>query len=428
MKTTRVILLFIFLINTSITAEDDWIQMNPNQNPGNSSGHAVAYISDGKVLFTDGSSWAQFNETWIYDFNDNAWTQMNPVTKPDSRWLHKLSYIGEDRTILFSGDRFGLEDLNDTWTYDLSDNTWTQMNPQNSPNTRYAYGLTHIGDDKALLFGGQVSSQVWNDLWVYDYSENNWTKKYPNVNPSGRYGPAMCYLGNDKVLLFGGMEFYGNLPNDTWIYDLSDNTWTQMNPPKNPPGRHSHDLAYIGNGRALLFGGEDEDINYFNDTWIFDLTNNTWMEDLNNTNPPARSYHQLSVNNINNPTRAILFGGDLNFSDTWLFGGGDYRLDIHEVENFSTNKIKILHAYPNPFNPLTIITFELPRESEVSIKIYNSLGNEVKTIINDFISIGLHQVSWDSTDNFGEPVSAGTYFCQLIAEDITLTIKMVLIR
>jgi hypothetical protein len=84
--------------------------------------------------------------------------------------------------------------------------------------------------------------------------------------------------------------------------------------------------------------------------------------------------------------------------------------------------------YPNPFNPNTLISYELPQESNVNIKIYNSIGKEIKTLVNEFKSGGQYQVNWDGTDNLGEKVSGGTYFCQLKADDYSQTRKMVLLK
>lgn len=84
--------------------------------------------------------------------------------------------------------------------------------------------------------------------------------------------------------------------------------------------------------------------------------------------------------------------------------------------------------YPNPFNPITSISFELPEESIVSIKIYNSLGDEIKTLINEFRPIGQYQINWDGTNNTGEIVSGGTYFYQLKVGEFTQTRKMVLLK
>lgn len=91
-------------------------------------------------------------------------------------------------------------------------------------------------------------------------------------------------------------------------------------------------------------------------------------------------------------------------------------------------KFKLNQNYPNPFNPITSISFELPEESIVSIKIYNSLGDEIKTLINEFRPIGQYQINWDGTNNTGEIVSGGTYFYQLKVGEFTQTRKMVLLK
>ena len=84
--------------------------------------------------------------------------------------------------------------------------------------------------------------------------------------------------------------------------------------------------------------------------------------------------------------------------------------------------------YPNPFNPITSISFALSEESIISIKVYNSLGDEIKTLINEFRPMGQHQINWNGTNNTGEIVSGGTYFYQLKVGDFTQTQKMVLLK
>ncbi len=111
----------------------------------------------------------------------------------------------------------------------------------------------------------------------------------------------------------------------------------------------------------------------------------------------------------------------LNDLDQWLILDKDYS---------STNAkaIKLQQNHPNPFNPSTLITYELTKESMVSIKIYNSLGNEIKTVINEFKPVGKYQANWNGTDDLGEKVSGGTYFFQLRAGSLIQTRKMVLLK
>ena len=100
------------------------------------------------------------------------------------------------------------------------------------------------------------------------------------------------------------------------------------------------------------------------------------------------------------------------------------------VEDDITNsiKFKLNQNYPNPFNPTTSITYEVQHESNVNLIIYDLLGNEINTIINEYKQAGQYIVNWDGTDNTGQSVSGGIYFYKLQAGDFTQTKKMVLLK
>ena len=89
---------------------------------------------------------------------------------------------------------------------------------------------------------------------------------------------------------------------------------------------------------------------------------------------------------------------------------------------------KLHNAYPNPFNPVTTLPYDLPEQSIVNIIIYNMLGREVKTLINQTQDAGYRSVLWDATNNYGKPVSAGIYLYQLQAGEYISTKKMVLMK
>jgi hypothetical protein len=84
--------------------------------------------------------------------------------------------------------------------------------------------------------------------------------------------------------------------------------------------------------------------------------------------------------------------------------------------------------YPNPFNPSTIITYTLPEMTNVRIKIYDALGREVRSLLDEVKSAGKHNILWDGRDNSGNRVSSGTYFYQIIAGDFVQTRKMVMVK
>ena len=84
--------------------------------------------------------------------------------------------------------------------------------------------------------------------------------------------------------------------------------------------------------------------------------------------------------------------------------------------------------YPNPFNPTTTIRFDLPKATDVSILIFNVLGQKIKTIDMSQINPGYHSVVWNATNDYGSQVSAGMYFYQLKTNDFIKTKKMVLLK
>ena len=84
--------------------------------------------------------------------------------------------------------------------------------------------------------------------------------------------------------------------------------------------------------------------------------------------------------------------------------------------------------YPNPFNPITTLRYELPENSLVNITVYDMLGREVKTLINQTQDAGYRSVIWDATNDYGKPVSAGIYLYQIQAREYISTKKMVLLK
>ncbi len=84
--------------------------------------------------------------------------------------------------------------------------------------------------------------------------------------------------------------------------------------------------------------------------------------------------------------------------------------------------------YPNPFNPETKIDFHLPVASDVSIRIFNALGQEVRTLVNQVYPGGVHRAVWNASDNSGNKVSSGVYIYQIKAGKFMQVKKMLLLR
>lgn len=120
----------------------------------------------------------------------------------------------------------------------------------------------------------------------------------------------------------------------------------------------------------------------------------------------------------NTPTGTI---DGIRAADSWTALLGATGVD----DNYSTvpTSFELMQNYPNPFNPTTTIVYSIPREGNVTLKIYNMLGQEVKTLVNEVKSIGFYRVSFDASS-----FSSGVYFYSLRTNGFFQTKKMILIK
>jgi len=84
--------------------------------------------------------------------------------------------------------------------------------------------------------------------------------------------------------------------------------------------------------------------------------------------------------------------------------------------------------YPNPFNPTTQIKFGIPQDSRVTLKVYDVLGREIRTLMSDDLRAGYHTIEWDGRNNFGGKVSSGMYIYRIVAGKFVKTLKMMMLK
>ena len=101
------------------------------------------------------------------------------------------------------------------------------------------------------------------------------------------------------------------------------------------------------------------------------------------------------------------------------------NIEAVEQQTPFPNKFAIAQNYPNPFNPDTKIKYQLPRISLVTLKIYNCLGQEIRTLINKVEEPGKYEIHWDGKDDFGKNVPSGLYIYTLRAGQYKNSKKMI---
>ena len=91
-------------------------------------------------------------------------------------------------------------------------------------------------------------------------------------------------------------------------------------------------------------------------------------------------------------------------------------------------KFALSQNYPNPFNANTEIQYQIPEEGAVTVKVFNTLGQEVRTLVDAEQKAGRYAISWDGRDQKAQEVASGIYFCRLISGEHRLVRKMLLLK
>ena len=223
---------------------------------------------------------------------------------------------------------------------------------------------------------------------------------------TGTIPPEIGNLNNLTNLEFGGNQLTGSIPSE--IGNLNDLT----------------NLEFQGNQLTGSIPSEIGNlINIGNNYGSINLSNNQLTgyvpESFCNLNTDNIS---LTNNNLCPPYPSCLEYDNVGEQDTT-------NCDLVSIlDDGLPMAFNLYNAYPNPFNPVTTLRYDLPEPSNVKIIIYDMLGRQVKTLINQNQDAGHRSIRWNATNDYGKPVSAGVYLYRIQAGQFRQTKKMVLLK
>jgi hypothetical protein len=97
--------------------------------------------------------------------------------------------------------------------------------------------------------------------------------------------------------------------------------------------------------------------------------------------------------------------------------------DVEQIGNLTPTEFRLEQNYPNPFNPSTTIQYAISNRQFVTLKVYDLLGNEIATLVDEYKPAGIHNVQFTMYN-----LASGIYFYQLKTENLVQTKKMILLR
>ncbi|MFZ5519183.1 MAG: BACON domain-containing protein, partial [Candidatus Zhuqueibacterota bacterium] len=259
-------------------------------------------------------------------------------------------------------------------------------------------------------------------------------------------------------------ETSASLPNSGWeIGDREGQTFIKAQPNPTEPASETSRIDFIfdapnGLTTVYVFGEIESEHPDVNDGLIVKMNGSQqkhwrspagtseswqrcWLTERQGVLPAALAVkpgqNRLSLYPGQHVTRVnwlvIATDPSLNIGEYKLTGSASQALspaqDSPESPSPSTpDQFTLNQNYPNPFNPTTVIAFEIPVDCQVQFVIYNSLGQEVKQLVNAFHATGRYTLIWNGTDANDQTVGNGIYVGYLRAGDYVKSIKMTLIQ
>ncbi len=143
----------------------------------------------------------------------------------------------------------------------------------------------------------------------------------------------------------------------------------------------------------------------------------------------SKFYWGLSYRQVHEDPNNWFIADELKFLADFRTGQPLQITAINDPGNSNVpNIFQLEQNYPNPFNPTTEIRYQLPQAGNVSLVIYNTLGQKIRTLVNGHEAAGVYEVKWNGKDEAGQQVASGVYFYDLRSGNFHQVRKMILMR
>ena len=302
---------------------NNWVQLldgSTNSPPARSfAAMAFGPTVNQMILFGGSGAVTRINDTWSWDGANTTWTELNDGSSgsPSARSNAVMGYDPVNNLNILFGGRSDSGDLGDTWSWDGT--TWSvPLSITTSPSARDSASFALDANNHLILFGGRnpLNGLTFGDTW--SWTGTDWTVL---INPPSFLSSASMAFDSstDQLILFGG-SYFGRFVNDTFNWDGI--AWIELSPTTSPSRRVFASMAFDSmTNQLILFGGFDSSGHVLNDTWNWDGTDWILLLDGATDSPPPRSDASMAFDAATN--QLILFGG-FNFgllNDTWNWDG-----------------------------------------------------------------------------------------------------------
>ncbi|MGV8017177.1 MAG: T9SS type A sorting domain-containing protein [Ignavibacteria bacterium] len=383
--------------------------------------HGTEVLGDTLYIVGGGSAGSASTTVQRYAINTNTFSAGTVL--PESKASAPLVKAGNSLYLIGGGSSVS---TNGTTCYKYTPGAgWTSIAPL--PTGLSGHGAVCWGDSVIFVMGGPYSSPSTN-VYYYRVATNTWGTSTACL--AARRTAAYGIVGNKLIIMAGyNAAFYKNVQIGT-INSATSITWAAG---PDVPGvkTGSSRPGGIGVGERFYFvPGETTPAPYPVDSiFVFNVTTNTWLPDAYTGRGVAgtgSNYWDAVSAWVAGSGKVKIFiaGGALGTAFPGLY---TLQVDNCTVLNVTGTETPVTYNlsqnYPNPFNPVTKINYALPKQGLVSMKVYDILGKEVATLVNEVKNAGNYSVEFNASH-----LSSGIYFYKISVNGFSEVKKMTLIK
>lgn len=412
----------------------------------NNTGLTAAIINDIRVNKSNATLWAATDGNGVFKSSDEGLNWLSASNGLPNMFVQSLAVDPSNDAIVYcgtsNGQIFKTVDGGINWVKISADSTGLPV-----------YSIVINPSNSSIVYTARQKSNSPSILKTTD-AGTNWIELSAGLPPSPDVRALVINPSNTNIIYTAIWGFSPFIPGGIFKSKDGGNTWVEINNGLTNVSVSSLVISSADTNTLLagtaqgggIFKTTDAGHNWVsqglsgnpievvstialnptNEKIIFAGTSSNLYESIdsgNNWDQINGVFQNLSIKSALVTQSRIYVGTD---------GMGVYTKQIvTSVKDFKQGipeNFALLQNYPNPFNPETIIKYQISSDSYVAIKIFNVLGEEIRSLVNANHKAGEYSIKWDGKDNFGTSVSSGIYIYRIESGQVVLAKKMMLIK
>ncbi|MBA4318257.1 MAG: hypothetical protein C0412_07635 [Flavobacterium sp.] len=391
---------------------------------------------------------------YVFKYNGSSWQEAQKIVPQNPILFQGFGSnvdVAANIAIISSVKTEGNDSASGSvYIYDTNSKNWIEEGVIKSPaaneNDIFGSSIVIASQDNILITAPRGNGAVKNCGLVYSFIKSgkdwelNQSLSSPNFRSEGLFGCSISY--SEGRIIVGAMHDFVDSTNSgaAYLYKLNNIGKWNFEKRFTPDNKRKHDYfgmsVFINKDIAIVGSPKwDKDKLKRNSDMgcadVFTLSDSGWSsvgkivpEDGKNDD-----HFGMAISSFEN---SIIIGSRLD-DNSDVNTGSAYFYKLNNLfpslsPKFIPDDFQLYNNYPNPFNSLTTIKYDLPYSTKVEIIVYDILGRKIIELVNSEIEAGRKQVTWNGTNSNGYSVSSGIYIFRLITQQFSNSKKMILLK